>query len=63
MAASAGDIILASGSSWTVPSDWDNAANEIDVIGGGGGGGNGTSQTSGGGGAFSAIYNVDLTPS
>jgi hypothetical protein len=62
MAESAGNVILTSGDSWTVPSDWNNNANEIDVIGGGGGGGNGTSQTSGGGGAFSAVYNVALTP-
>jgi hypothetical protein len=56
------EIILTSGSQRTVPADWDSSDNEIDVIGGGGGGGNGTSQTSGGGGAFSAVYDVNLTP-
>ncbi len=30
-------IFLTSGTSWTVPSDWNNAANTIEVIGGGGG--------------------------
>jgi hypothetical protein len=30
---------LAPGVTWTVPSDWNNAANTIEVIGGGGGGG------------------------
>ena len=56
------EIILTSGSQWSVPADWSNSVNEIDVIGGGGGGGNGTSETSGGGGAFSAVYSVKLTP-
>ena len=41
--ASAGTVVvfLTSGTSWTVPSDWNNAANTVEVIGGGGGGSNG----------------------
>ena len=54
-------LYLTSGSTWTVPSDWNNAANKIEVIGGGGagyaGGGGG-----GGGGAYSSISNLTLTP-
>ena len=51
---------------WTVPADWNNANNSIEVIGGGAGG---TSKISynnavgGGGGAYSKITNVTLTPS
>lgn len=32
-------IFLTSGSSWTVPADWNSACNTIEVIGGGAGGG------------------------
>ena len=32
-------IFLTSGSTWTVPSDWNISNNTIEVIGGGGGGG------------------------
>jgi hypothetical protein len=45
---------------WTVPSDWDNANNTIECLGGGGDGGNNASG--GGGGAYSAISNLALTP-
>src|SRR3989344_4669422 len=31
-------LVLTSGTVWVVPSDWDNASNTIEVIGGGGGG-------------------------
>lgn len=65
-------IFLTSGSSWTVPADWNSASNTIEVIGGGGGGGGGRSRPvlespqgggGGGGGAYAKIANVSLTPS
>ena len=42
-AASAGPqlICLTTGTTWTVPSDWNNANNSIEAIGGGGGGADG----------------------
>lgn len=48
---------------WTVPDDWNNASNSIEVFGGGAGGccyrpGN----MGGGGGAYSKITNLTLTP-
>ena len=56
---------ITSGTSWTVPSDWNNSSNTIEVIGGGGGGGNGASGVigggGGGGGAYSAATNIPLT--
>jgi hypothetical protein len=58
-------IYLTSGSSWTVPSNWNNTANKIEVIGGGGGGyggGGGGNGGGGGGGAYSSIVNLTLTP-
>ena len=60
-------IILASGTSWTVPSDWNSADNTVHAVGGGGGG-IGTSSGlwggggGGGGGAYSATSNLALTP-
>lgn len=58
-------VYLSSGSKWTVPSDWNNSNNTIEVIGGGGGGGFAIGYYSGGGGggAYSKITNVALTPS
>lgn len=55
---------LTSGTSWTVPSDWNSSNNTIEVIGGGGGGGgpNGTTAGGGGGGGYSKISNLTLTP-
>ena len=54
--------ILTSGTTWVVPSDWDNASNTIEVIGGGGGGeDNGDSGGGGGGGGYSKSVNVTLT--
>lgn len=50
---------------WTVPSDWDNANNTIEVIGGGGSaysGAQGIGASGGGGGAYSKATNVTLTP-
>lgn len=64
-------IGITSGTSWTVPADWNNASNTIETIGGGGGGGAGGVDGSiaggsgggGGGGAYSKITNLTLTPS
>src|SRR3989344_5177773 len=56
---------LTSGTSWTVPSEWNSSNNSIEVIGGGGGGGtsNGSSAgTGGGGGGYSKVTNQSLTP-
>lgn len=58
-------IFLTSGTSWTVPSDWSDDDNSIEVIGGGG-----SSRSSfgfggvsgGGGGGYSKSNNVSLTP-
>ena len=54
------------GQIWTVPSDWNNSANTIEVIGGGGGGASGQQgldySGGGGGGAYSLISNLSLTP-
>lgn len=64
-------VILTTGTSWTVPSDWSNTSNTIEVIGGGAGGSNGTTgDTSngnlggrgGGGGAYASVTNLTLTP-
>lgn len=53
---------------WTVPNDWNNLNNSIEVVGAGGGGGvsrqaNGTDTrgAGGGGGAYSKITNLTLT--
>lgn len=58
-----------SDTSWTVPPDWNNSNNSIEVIGGGGGANNdaysvpGTGLSGGGGGgAYSKISNITLTP-
>ena len=59
-------IVLTSGTSWTVPADWNNASNSIECIGGGANGvagaANGAGGAGGGGGAYSAISNLSLTP-
>ena len=64
-------IFLTSGTTWTVPGDWSNANNTIEVIGGGGGSGGGYSDSSGsggegggggGGGGYSKATNVSLPP-
>ena len=54
---------LTSGASWTVPNDWNNSNNTIEVIGGGGGGFTGgfsVGTSGGGGGAYSKITNLAL---
>lgn len=53
-------IYLTSGTSWTVPYDWDDNANTIEVIGGGGAGSN-AFASGGGGGGYSKEVNVALT--
>ncbi|MDO8576494.1 MAG: hypothetical protein Q7R90_04210, partial [bacterium] len=63
-AASATTIYLTSGTSWTVPADWNSSNNTIEVIGGGGGGENGTGTfcgRAGGGGAYTRSINLALT--
>jgi hypothetical protein len=63
-------IFLTSGTSWTVPADWNNSDNSIEVIGGGAGAyplhtyaqNGGTSSAGGGGGAYAKRSNVTLTP-
>ena len=47
-------FFLTSGSSWTVPDDWNNSNNYVMVIGGGGGGA--TYATNGGGGGGGGAY-------
>ena len=50
---------------WTVPADWNNASNSIEVIGAGGGGGADTATpragSGGGGGGYGKITNQTLT--
>lgn len=59
-------IVLTSGTSWTVPSDWNNAANTIYVLGAGADGSRGANSTTGASGGASGSYadatNVTLTP-
>ena len=59
-------ITLSSGTSWTVPADWNNSDNAIHAIGGGGGGDGSGSAGNGdgaGGGAYARLDNYTLTPS
>lgn len=59
-------VYLTSGTSWTVPYDWDSSSNTIEVIGGGANGGGSSGMSGGdggGGGAYSKVTNVTLTPS
>jgi hypothetical protein len=58
--------VLTSGTSWTVPSDWNSSDNKVECIGGGGAG---TSEENdndggggGGGGAYTKKNNLSLTP-
>jgi len=53
-------VYLLSGTSWTVPADWNNASNTVEAIGGGGGGeglGVGNNGGGGGGGEYRKITN------
>lgn len=49
-------VFLTSGTSWTVPSDWNSANNTIECIGGGGGGGGNDGTDNGGGGGGGGEY-------
>ncbi|MBN1168649.1 helix-turn-helix domain-containing protein, partial [Candidatus Woesebacteria bacterium] len=69
--ASDATIYITSGTSWQVPSDWNDSDNTVEVIGGGGGGANGAAESGGnggvgggggGGGGYAIATNVDLTP-
>jgi hypothetical protein len=65
-APTARQIVLTTGTTWSVPADWNNSSNTIEVIGGGAGGGGGTTNTRGGGGGGAGEYrraeNQSLTP-
>jgi hypothetical protein len=61
---------LTSGTSWSVPANWNNSVNNVYLIGGGGGGsgsvvasstGSHNSGSGGGGGGFTALTNTTLT--
>lgn len=54
-------IYLTSGTSFTVPTDWNSASNTIEVIGGGGGGDSNFGWAGGGGGAYALISNLSLS--
>lgn len=48
---------------WTVPYDWNNASNTIEVIGGGAGSPAASSDGGGGGGGYSKVSNISLSGS
>src|SRR5213075_119063 len=58
-------LTTADTSPWTVPADWNNSYNKIEVIGGGGGGSSSitasTTGAGGGGGAYSRSDNLILS--
>jgi hypothetical protein len=59
-------ITSTASTTWTVPSDWNNASNTIELIGGGGGGVNGVVAGApggggGGGGAYAKISNFSTS--
>jgi hypothetical protein len=54
-------VFIISGTSWTVPADWNSADNSIETIGGGAGGSNADvnfAGSGGGGGAYSKVSNL-----
>lgn len=53
-------IFLLSGTTWTVPNNWNQTNNSIKIIGAGGSGGNGVANTSSGGGGGSGAYSETL---
>jgi hypothetical protein len=57
-------IVLTSGTSFTVPSDWNSSNNTVEVIGAGGSGSASSlwNRCGAGGGAYSAATNIALTP-
>jgi hypothetical protein len=60
LSAFATQIFLTSGTSWTVPSDWNNASNTVEAIGAGGSG-DIVDDAGGGGGEYRAITNFSAT--
>ena len=56
-------VVLQGTTTWSVPSDWNNANNTISTIGGGGSGSAivGGASSGGGGGAFAASTNATVT--
>ena len=48
---------------WTVPFDWNNSSNTVEVIGAGGGGSNGVNARGAGGGGYSKTSNITLSGS
>lgn len=55
-------VYLTSGTSWTVPADFDATINTIETIGAGGGGGGNGGAGGGGGGGYSKIANLNIAP-
>lgn len=55
-------IILTSGTSWTVPADWNSANNKIECIGAGARNVGSGGSAGGGGGAYAPKNNLSLTP-
>ena len=58
-------VFLTTGTTWTVPSDWNSASNTIECIGGGGGATSANSSnvgTGGEGGHYAKSQNITLTP-
>ena len=56
---------LTSGSTWTVPANWNSANNTVEVVGGGGGGGTGygfSPAAAAGAGGYAKAVNLALTP-
>jgi len=52
---------VTSGTSWSVPADWNNSSNSIECVGAGGTGGN-NHQGGGSGAAYAKSTNLTLTP-
>jgi hypothetical protein len=55
-------IFLTSGTSWTVPNDWNNANNTVEVIGAGGAHKSSSATAGAGGGSYSKANSLALTP-
>ena len=58
-------VVVTSGNSWTPPANFNNASNQVQVLGGGAAGGTGGSGgfgAGGKGGGYASLSNVTLTP-
>lgn len=60
-------LTVESGTTWTVPNDWNSSDNTVECLGGGGGGtgswtDNNVGGSGGGGGAYAKSVNLNLTP-